>query len=70
VIRGTRIPVSLVVEQGIRGGATPEEMLRAWPHLTLAKIYDAMSFYYDHKKEIDREIRSGERALERLMRDE
>ena len=68
VIRGTRVPVSLVVEHGIRGGATPEEMLRAWPHLTLAQIYDAMSFYYDNKKEIDREIRAGDRAIERLVR--
>jgi uncharacterized protein (DUF433 family) len=69
VIRGTRITVRLVVEDGIRGGATPEEMLRAWPHLTLAQIYDAFSFYYDHKKEIDREIRAEERAFERLMRE-
>ena len=68
VIRGTRIAVRLVVDHGIRGGATPEEMLRAWPHLTLAQIYDALSYYYDHKKEIDRELRAEERALERLMR--
>ena len=67
MIRGTRIPVRLVVEHAIRGGATPEEMLRAWPHLTLAQIYDALSFYYDNKKEIDREIRAEERALERLV---
>ena len=67
MIRGTRISVQLVVEHGIRGGTTPKEMLRAWPHLTLAQIYDALSFYYDNKKEIDREIRAEERAIERLM---
>ena len=58
VIRGTRIAVGLVVEHGLRGGATPEEMLRAWPHLTLAQIYDALSFYYDHKAEIDTDLES------------
>ena len=67
MIRGTRIAVGLVVEHGLRGGATPEEMLRAWPHLTLAQIYDALSFYYDNKKEIDREIRAEERAIARLI---
>ena len=68
VIRGTRFPVRSVVEYVLRQGMTPEEMVRGWPHLSLAQIYDALSFYYDHKSEIDRDIRAEQRAFERLTR--
>ena len=68
VIRGTRFPVRSVVEYVLRSGMTPEEMVREWTHLTLAQVYDAISFYYDHKAEIDRDIRANERAFERLKR--
>ena len=27
--------------------------MREWPHLSPAQVYDALSFYYDHKDEID-----------------
>jgi uncharacterized protein (DUF433 family) len=47
---------------------TPEEMVRSWRHLTLAQVYDAISFYYDHKSEIDRDIRAEQRAFARLKR--
>lgn len=34
----------------------PEELIRRFPHLTLAQIYDALWYYYDHRAEIDTEI--------------
>ena len=67
VIRGTRFPVRSVVVYVLRQGMTPEEMVREWPHLKLAHVYDAISFYYDHKTEIDREIRSQDRLFDRHM---
>lgn len=39
-------------------GSTPEEIQIKLPHLNLAQIYDALSYYYDHKDEIDRDIDS------------
>ena len=68
MIRGTRFPVRSVVEYVLRQGMTPEEMVRQWRHLTLAKVYAALSYYYDHKVEIDRDIRAERRAFERLTR--
>lgn len=68
VIRGTRFPVRSVVSYVLRQGMTPEEMVRQWRHLTLAQVYAAISFYYDHKAEIDRDIRAEKRAFERLTR--
>jgi uncharacterized protein (DUF433 family) len=37
-------------------------MVREWKHLTLAQVYDALSYYFDHKAEIDRLIRESERT--------
>ena len=53
VIRGTRFTVRAVVAHVLRFGMTVEEVLREWPHLTAAQVYDALSYYYDHKDEID-----------------
>lgn len=55
VIRGTRFPVSSIVRNH-RRGLNVEEMLREFPHLTASQIYDALSFYHDHRLQIDREI--------------
>lgn len=52
VIVGTRISVSLIVEME-RAGHSVDEMVTMYPHITYAQVYDALSYYYDHKKEID-----------------
>jgi uncharacterized protein (DUF433 family) len=48
-------------------GLTPEELLQHYPHLTLAAIHDALSYYYDHQETIDREIAEHE-ALDPSLR--
>lgn len=56
VIRGTRVPVSIIVGY-LRIGETPETLAHEiMPHLTLAEIYDALSYFYDHRYEIEQEI--------------
>jgi len=57
VIKGTRTPVRSVVIYH-RMGSTPEEIQIKLPHLNLARIYDALSYYYDYKDEIDQDIDS------------
>ncbi len=57
VIKNTRTSVKNLIIY-YRMGYTPEEILRELPHLTLAQIYDAISFYYDYQEEIDEEIES------------
>ena len=53
-INGTRITVRTVAIP--LHGQTPEELLAHYPHLTLAEIHDALSCYYDHREDINREI--------------
>ena len=55
VIVGTRISVSLIVEME-RAGHSVDEMVAMYPHITHAQVYDALSYYYDHKEEIDKII--------------
>lgn len=65
VIRGTRFPVRSVVEYVLRQGMTPEEMVVEWKRLTLAKIHGALAYYYDHKREIDADMRRNRRVFAR-----
>ena len=56
VLRGTRVPVSIIVGY-LRAGETPESLVKnILPHLTLAQVYDALSYYHDHQDEIEQEL--------------
>ena len=55
VIKGSRFPVSSIV-QNYRRGLSVEEILFEFPHLNPAEVHDALSYYYDHRAEIDQEI--------------
>jgi uncharacterized protein (DUF433 family) len=52
IIRGTRTPVRAVVENW-RLGTLPEEIPIGLPHLTLAQVFDALSYYSEHQDEIN-----------------
>jgi uncharacterized protein (DUF433 family) len=53
---GTRFPVRSVVVYVLQQGLTPEQLSEEWPGISLAAIYDALSYYYDHREEVDRDI--------------
>ena len=55
IIRGTRTLVRAIVELW-RMGLVPEENQQVLPHLTLAQIFGALSYYSDHREEILRHI--------------
>lgn len=52
IIRGTRTPVRAIVETW-RLGVPAEEIPQSLHHLTLAQIFDALSYYSDHQDEIN-----------------
>ncbi|HVG00395.1 MAG TPA: DUF433 domain-containing protein [Chloroflexia bacterium] len=52
IIKGTRTPVRAIVEMWRRGDA-PEVIPTHLPHLTLAQVFDALSYYSDHQAEIN-----------------
>ena len=69
-IKGTRIAVSTIVGY-IRLGESPESIAQSvLPHLTLAQIHDALSYYYEHQDEIEAElIRNTEAASQARVRE-
>ena len=61
-ISGSAITVRTVVER-TRLGDTPEQIVEAYPVLTLAQVYDALGYYYDHSGEIEGHIQENREAL-------
>ena len=35
---------------------TPEEFVKEFSHLTLPQVYDALSYYYENREKIDKEL--------------
>jgi uncharacterized protein (DUF433 family) len=71
IIRGTRTPVRAIVESW-RMGVAPEEIPQGLPHLTLAQVFNALSYYLDHQNEINTYIernRIPEELIDPLVRD-
>lgn len=63
-IDDTNTKVIEVALDMIAHGWSPEEIHFQHPHLSLAQIHAALGFYYDHKTEMDEQIRRGMRDLE------
>ncbi len=56
MVKGTRVAVSTIIGY-IQLGETPDSMAQdVLPHVALAQIYAAISYYYDHKDEIEIEL--------------
>ena len=60
-VAGTRMTVAHLVMDKLANGSSPEEMREQFPHLTLAQVYAALTYYHDHRAEMDAEI---ERSLQ------
>lgn len=55
-IDDTNVKVLEVVLDHLAYGWSPEETHMQHPGLSLAQIYAAIGYYYDHRSEFDREI--------------
>ena len=65
-IDDTKIKVIEVAIDKIANGSSPEEMHFQYPHLSLAQIHAALTYYYDHQQEFDAEITRQLRDVEEL----
>jgi uncharacterized protein (DUF433 family) len=59
-IAGHRIRVMDIVLWHNKLGWSPDEIVSQFPQLMLADVYAALTYYWDHKKEIEMEIRRAE----------
>lgn len=64
VIRGTRITVRAIVQYVLFHGMTAEELVKEFSHINLSQVYDALSYYYDHKAEIESLISENNKSVD------
>ena len=63
LIEGTTMKVVELVLETHAYGWSPDELQFQHPYLTLGQIHSALAYYWDHREEMDRDIR---RRLERV----
>lgn len=68
-IKGTRIKVLDVGIEFDYLGMSPDEIVRAHPHLTLAQVHTALAYFYEHIAEMQQKIREDKEYLEKLKRE-
>src|SRR5947208_1978204 len=62
-IAGTRIKVEHVYNWVERQGMSPAEVVKEYPHLTMAQVHAALAYYWSHSDEIRRDIAEGEKLV-------
>ena len=62
-IKGTRVGIEIVIEKFLEG-ASPSEIQRHYPHLTLKQIYATITYYLFNKEAIDAYIETGYKRTE------
>lgn len=65
-IDGTRIRVLDIYAMAELQGLTPDEIVYALPHLTLAQVHAALAHYFAHRDEIVQQLREEEEIAQQL----
>ncbi|MGP8199343.1 MAG: DUF433 domain-containing protein [Limisphaerales bacterium] len=58
IIKGTRIAVRAIAGY-YQLGMSVDEILQSLPHLTQSQVHAALAFYFDHQREIDRDLKTN-----------
>ena len=67
-IAGHRIRVMDIVVWHEMHGRCPEEIIEMFPGITLADVYAALVYYFDHREEIEADFRKDE-EIARTLKD-
>ena len=65
-IAGTRVSLASVVI-GFQEGESPEQIVQAFPTLTLAQVYGAIAYYLENEKLINDYLAEVQREFERTV---
>jgi uncharacterized protein (DUF433 family) len=66
ILSGTRIKVVEIVLDHLVQGWEAEKICREFPKLSLGQVHSALAYYYDHKDEIDADIRRRQEMVEEI----
>lgn len=67
-IAGHRIRVQDVVICHEQQGMSPNEIVSAYPGITLADVHAALAYYFDHRDEIQQNLKEERRFVEEVRR--
>ena len=62
-IKGTRVGIEIVIEKFL-DGASPAQIRRHHPHLTLKQIYATITYYLFNQERVDVYIKAGRKRVE------
>lgn len=62
----TRVRVQDVAMLAEIQGRTPDQIVEALPHLTLGQVHAALSYYFDHRAQIQQELREDEEYIQQI----
>src|SRR5438046_6317346 len=65
-IDGHRITVEDVAIWHERLAMSPDEIVSAYPSITLSDVHAALAYYYEHRDQIDAAIRDGEALVAQI----
>jgi len=65
-ITGSRIRVWDIYVLHERQGKSVDEIIGEYPDLTLADVHAALAYYWDHKAEIDQQMKAADGFIEQL----
>ena len=66
VVKGTRIRVIDVGLEFEYLGLSPDEIVRAHSHISLAQVHEALAYFYRHIREMREKIKKDESYIEKL----
>jgi uncharacterized protein (DUF433 family) len=68
IVKGTRVRVVDIAIEYEYLDRTPDEIVSAHPHLELKEVHDALSFYYENRRELDEKIKEDKRFVKELSK--
>jgi len=68
VIEGTGIQVMDIAVRYHILENTPDEIMAAYPDLSLSQVHDALSYYYDHKEEMDKRWKESLKKVDKVRK--
>ena len=68
-VAGSRIRVQDVYVWHEMQGLSADEIVSRFPQLTMADVYAALSYYWDHRDEIERQMMADHELIESMKRE-
>jgi uncharacterized protein (DUF433 family) len=65
-IAGTRIRVQDIYQWHELQGKSPDEIVSSFPQLTMADVYAALAYFWDHREQILDQMRQQDETVEEL----